>query len=213
MTKKEKVETIITSLDKLYPSPKCELNYTKDYELLLSVMLSAQTTDKRVNEVTAELYKKYDTLEKLDKLDILELERIIRPIGMYKEKAKNFKGVVKGIIELGGQVPNDREKLIKLPGIGRKTINVVLSNLFNEPCFAVDTHVNRVSKRLGLANINDDVLKVEEKLMKAFPKDHWSKSHHQFVLFGRYNCTAKKPACEKCPFIEFCKESNKNLVK
>lgn len=213
MTKKEKTDIVISSLDKLYNNPRCELNYTKDYELLLAVMLSAQTTDKRVNEVTGPLFKEYDSLEKLDKLGLLELQKIIRPIGMYKEKSKNFKGVVKGLIELGGYVPNDREKLMTLPGVGRKTINVVLSNLFNEPCFAVDTHVNRVSKRLGFAKESDDVLVVEEKLMKTFPKDHWSKSHHQFVLFGRYECTAKKPHCTGCPFISFCKEKDKNIVK
>ena len=197
-------ESIIKEMDKLFIDPKCELLYTKDYELLLAVMLSAQTTDKRVNMVTVPLFKKYDTLEKLSTLTIEEISEEIKTIGMFKTKAKNFKGIVEAIIEFGGYVPNDREFLESLPGVGRKTANVVLANIYNEPCFAVDTHVNRISKRLGIANESDDVSVVEEKLMKYFPKENWSRLHHQLVLFGRYKCKSKNPECNDCPFNGYC---------
>lgn len=200
-----KCKKILDELNELYPNPKCELNYKKDYELLLAVMLSAQTTDKRVNMVTAPLFEKYDTLEKLNSLSLEEIESHIKTIGMYKQKAKHFKNIVRELINLGGKVPNDREILLKMSGVGRKTINVVLSNLYDEPCIAVDTHVFRVSKRLNLASESDDVLDVENKLMKKFPKDSWSRLHHQMVLFGRYNCTAKNPSCETCNLKSECK--------
>lgn len=205
-----KEEIIISGLDNMFPNPKCELNYNKDYELLLATMLSAQTTDKRVNEVTSVLFKKYDTLEKLNQLSLKEIEEQIKTIGMYKQKAKHFKSIVSDLINIGGYVPNDRETLIKMSGVGRKTINVVLSNLYNEPCIAVDTHVFRVSKRLNLAKETDDVLDVEKKLMKKFPKDKWSRLHHQMVLFGRYKCKAKNPECEDCPFKSICKYYKEN---
>ena len=150
MNKKEKVRITLEELDKMFPDARCELLYTKDYELLLAVMLSAQTTDKRVNEVTVPLFKEYNTLKKLDELSLSEVEDKIKVIGMYKQKARNFKAIVKGVINLGGYVLNNRELLLTLRGVGRKTINVVLSNIYDEPAIAVDTHVNRVSKRLGL---------------------------------------------------------------
>ena len=209
---KKKMNLIIDTLNECFPNPKCELNYNKDYELLLAVMLSAQTTDKRVNMVTEPLFKKYNTLEKLNELTISEIENEIKTIGMYKQKAKHFKSILTDLLEIGGKVPNDRELLMKMSGVGRKTINVVLSNLYNEPCIAVDTHVNRVSKRLDLAKEEDDVLEVEEKLMETFPKEHWSRLHHQIVLFGRYKCTAKNPECEDCKLKTICnyyRENNK----
>ena len=198
------------SLDKIYPNPKCELTYNKDYELLLKVMLSARTTDRIVNKTMDPIFIKYDSLEKLNKLSIKELEELLKPIGTYKVKAKNFKGIVSSLIKIN-KVPNDEEYLLTLPGVGRKTINVVLSNLYNTPKIAVDTHVERVSKRLGLAKKNDTALKVEEKLMKSFDKNKWKDLHNQMVLFGRYNCSSKKPKCTNCPFIDICKEKNKNL--
>jgi len=203
-----KVECILDEMDRLFPNPKCELNYSKDYELLLAVMLSAQTTDKRVNIVSEPLFKEFDTLEKLNALSLSEIENRIKSIGMYKQKARHFKAIVEDLIEMGGYVPNDRDKLLKMSGVGRKTVNVVLSNLYNEPCIAVDTHVNRVSKRLGLADEDDDVLDVESKLMKKFPKDKWSKLHHQLVLFGRYKCKAINPECDTCNFKDFCRDVN-----
>ena len=201
-----KIECILEEMDNLFPNPKCELNYSKDYELLLAVMLSAQTTDKRVNMVTEPLFNEFDTLEKLNSLSLSEIENHIKSIGMYKQKAKHFKAIVESLIEIGGFVPNNRDMFLKMSGVGRKTVNVVLSNLYNEPCIAVDTHVNRVSKRLGLAKESDDVLEVENKLMKKFPKDKWSKLHHQLVLFGRYNCKAVNPECDDCKLKQFCKD-------
>ncbi len=206
----KKCDLIMEGLDKKFQNPRCELNYNKDYELLLAVMLSAQTTDKRVNQVTGPLFSKYDTLEKLDTLSISEIEEYIKSIGMYKQKAKHFKSIVSDLIKIGGYVPNDREILGKMSGVGRKTINVVLSNLYNEPCIAVDTHVFRVSNRLQLSKDSDDVLTVENKLMKLFPKEVWSKLHHQMVLFGRYICTSRNPKCEECQFNEICKYYKEN---
>ena len=197
-------ELIKDELDRLFPNPKCELNYTKDYELLLSVMLSAQTTDKKVNEVTKEIYSKYDTLEKLDTLSESEISDYIRKIGFYNTKSKNFKKIVSEIKKIG-YVPNDREYLESLPGVGRKTTSVVLSNLYNTPEFAVDTHVHRTSIRLGIAKNNDDVLSTEIKLKKYFDKDDWNKINSQMVLFGRYVCTSKNPKCDLCNLKNICK--------
>ena len=191
-------------LDEIIPNPKCELNYNKDYELLIATMLSAQTTDKKVNQVTEVLFKKYKTLEELSKADIEDIKKIIKPIGTYNVKAKNTVEIAKILKELN-YVPNNREYLEKLPGVGRKTTNVVLSNIYNVPCIAVDTHVERVSKRLGLAPKNADVRKVEELLNKKIKKDKLCRMHHQLVLFGRYYCKSQNPQCENCKLINICK--------
>ena len=197
-------EEVVEKLDKLIPNPRCELNYTKDYELLMATILSAQTTDKRVNMVTEELFK-YN-LEEISSLDLKTLEDIIRPVGTYTRKAMYIKEVATRLLkEKKGIVPNDREYLESLPGVGRKVANVVISNLFDTPTIAVDTHVFRVSKRLGLTKDSDDVFEVEQKLMKQFPKDKWSRLHHQLVLFGRYTCKSKNPDCLNCPFNDKCK--------
>ncbi len=198
-------DLIVKSFDELFESPKCELEYSKDYELVLSVMLSAQTTDKSVNKVTKTLYEKYDTLEKLSKLSIEEIENYIKSIGLSKTKSKNFKGIVDKLISIG-YVPNDRKFLESLPGVGRKTASVVLSHLFDEPSFAVDTHVYRVSKRLGITKEKDDVLKTEIKLKKYFNKNEWNRVNSQLVLFGRYYCTSKNPKCENCNLKSICKK-------
>jgi len=201
---------IINYLDKLFPNPKCELEYTKDYELLIAVMLSAQTTDKRVNMVTRVLFKKYDSLEKLINADINDIIEIIKPIGTFNKKASNVINIAKSLVnDKNGVVPNDREYLEGLSGVGRKTTNVVLSNLYDVPCIAVDTHVSRVSKRLGIAKTNDNVLIIENKLNKKFPKKVLSRLHHQLVLFGRYYCKAKNPLCENCELKDICKEKKK----
>lgn len=197
---------IMDYLDKLFPNPKCELDYNKDYELLIATVLSAQTTDKRVNEVTSILFNKYDSLEKLKDADIEDIKEIIKPIGMVNKKSIFIKEIAKYLIDnCNGKVLNDEEILTRIPGVGRKTSNVVRSNLFNYPAIAVDTHVNRVSIRLNIAKKDDDVLKVEKKLMKYFPKDKWSRLHHQLVLFGRYYCTASKPKCCDCELKSICK--------
>ena len=199
-----KEEFILENLDKIIPEPKCELNYSKDYELLIATVLSAQSTDKRVNLVTKELFK-YNLLE-LKNLSVKEIEDIIKSVGTYNRKAVYVKEIANRLLnDFNGSVPNDRNYLESLPGVGRKTTNVVLSNLFNVPAIAVDTHVERVSKRLGLAKKSDNVLIVEKKLMKKFPKDKWSRLHHQFVLFGRYFCKSQNPQCLKCPLHNICK--------
>ena len=201
------MNNIINYLDELFPNPKCELNYDKDYELLLAVMLSAQTTDKRVNMVTDILFKKYDSLEKLSKANINDIINIIKPIGTFNRKANNVINISKSLLkDKNGIVPNDKIYLENLPGVGRKTANVVLSNLYNENCIAVDTHVSRVSKRLGIADNNDDVLKIEKKLNMFFRKNKLNRLHHQLVLFGRYYCKAKSPLCENCKLKNMCKK-------
>lgn len=202
---KNKVEVILNYLDLLYANPKCELDYKKDYELLIATVLSAQCTDKRVNMVTKELWKSYD-IYSLSKAKNKEIEKIIRSVGSYTKKASYLIEISKSLVnDYNGSVPNNREYLENLPGVGRKTCNVVLSNLYNVPAIAVDTHVKRVSVRLGLASSKDDVLEIEKKLMKKIPKERWSKFHHQMVLFGRYKCMAKNPLCEECKLKEYCK--------
>lgn len=196
---------IYAFLDEVIPNPRCELNYNKDYELLIAVCLSAQTTDKRVNQVTEVLFKKYDTLKKLKEADIKDIETIIKPIGTFKKKSVFVKDIANSLYEIG-YVPNDRSFLESLNGVGRKTTNVVLSELYNEPYIAVDTHVARISKRLGLASKNDDVLKIEKKLSKKIPDNLKLKLHHQLVLFGRYYCKAINPKCEECKLKDICKK-------
>ena len=202
---------LIEELDKLYPDARCELNYKKDYELLIATVLSAQCTDKRVNSVTSILFSKYD-INTLSIENEKEIEKIIKPCGSQSKKAYYIKTIAEKLVkDHEGRVPNNREYLESLPGVGRKTCNVVLSNLYNVASIAVDTHVGRVSVRLGFARKNDSVLTIEKKLMKKFPKSSWSRLHHQLVLFGRYNCKAIKPNCKECPFIDYCKEKNKNI--
>lgn len=199
-------------LDELFPDPICELNYSKDYELLIAIVLSAQSTDKRVNEVTPILFSKYDSLESLMNANLSDLEDIIRSIGSYRKKSVYIKEISRILFEeFDGVVPCDRELLIKLPGVGRKTINVFLSEYYNIPAIAVDTHVERISKRLGLANKSDDVLVIEKKLEKKFDKSKWGRRHLQMVLFGRYHCKAIKPECSSCKLVDLCKEKKKNL--
>ncbi len=200
------INKITTYLDELFPNPICELNYTKDYELLLGIVMSAQTTDKRVNEVNKVLLTKYKTIYDIANADIKDIERIIKPIGTYKKKSIYIKEIANRLIKDNKlRVPNDRKYLESLPGVGRKTINVFLSVIYNEPIIAVDTHVNRVSKRLGIANDTDDVLEVEKKLTKKIKKDKRNKVHNQLVLFGRYKCKAINPICTDCKLKDICK--------
>ena len=195
---------IFNYLDELFPNPKCELEYNKDYELLIAVMLSAQSTDKRVNQITKILYKKYPTLESLSKANINEIKAIIRPIGSYNKKSEAILDIANKLL-IYGKVPNDRKFLESLKGVGRKTTNLILSELYKEPFIAVDTHVLRISKRLKIADINDDVLETEKKLYKKIPKDRYLTCNQQFVLFGRYYCTARNPKCDNCKLKEICK--------
>ncbi len=204
-----KSKEIIKYLDTIIPNPKCELEYNKDYELLIATMLSAQTTDKRVNMVTSILFKKYPSLEALKEAHVEDIKNIIKPIGTYNKKALNVKSIANDLIEKSnGRVPNDRKFLESLDGVGRKTANVVLSNIYNVPCIAVDTHVSRVSKRLGIASINDDVSAIEKKLDKVFKEADLCRLHHQLVLFGRYYCKAINPECENCGLKKYCKKNS-----
>lgn len=200
-----KIKLILEYLDELFPNAECELKYNKDYELLIATMLSAQTTDKKVNQVTEILFKKYPDLQTLNNASLEDIKNIIRPIGTYNKKTNNLIEITRELLKYG-YVPNDRKFIESLPGVGRKTANVVLSNLYDIPCIAVDTHVSRTSIRLGLADKNDNTKKIEEKLTKKFPKNKLCRIHHQLVLFGRYHCKAQKPNCKECKLKYICKK-------
>jgi len=203
---------IFETLKGMFPEAKCELDYTNAFELLVSVVLSAQTTDKRVNIVTKDLFKKYPNPNALASADYDDVKEIIKSIGLASTKAKNIINLSHELdIKFNGIVPNTREELMMLPGVGRKTANVMLGVYYHIPAIAVDTHVSRVANRLGLSE-NDDVLKIEEDLMKFFDKDKWSDAHHYLLFFGRYFCLSQKPNCEKgidCPFKDICKRTIK----
>jgi endonuclease-3 len=200
----ENIERILKVLRETYPEAKCALNFTSPYELLVSTILSAQCTDVRVNQVTKELYKEYNTPEKMVTLIEEELEEKVRSCGFYKNKSKNILAATREILKkYDGKVPKNMEELIELPGVGRKTANVVLSNAFGVPAIAVDTHVFRVSNRLGIAKGNTPE-QVEKELMKNIPRDMWSDSHHYIIWHGRKICKARKPNCEECPLALYC---------
>ncbi len=200
------MNTILNYLDELFPNAHCELEYQKDYELLIAIVLSAQTTDKRVNKVTKILFDKYKSLEELATANVEDIENIIKEIGTFKKKSIFIKNIATKLIEDGYKsVPNDRKYLETLSGAGRKTTNVFLAEIYNVPAIAVDTHVERVSKRLKIAKQNDNVLTVEKKLMKKIPKDRWIKTHHQMIFFGRYHCKAMSPNCNACKLTERCR--------
>ncbi len=195
---------IVEKLDRIFPNPKCELRYSSVYELLVAVILSAQCTDKRVNIVTQELFKDYNTPEKMIQLSQTELEDKIRTCGFYHNKAKNILSMSRDLIDkYNGEVPQDISEMQKLAGVGRKTANVVYSEAFQGDAIAVDTHVLRVSNRLGLVK-TDNPLKCELKLMDIFDKNLWGKLHLQLVHFGRYICKAQKPDCGNCDFRNIC---------
>ena len=201
-----KIDVVNNYLEELFPDARCELNYNKDYELLIATVLSAQTTDKRVNSVTSILFDKYNTLYKLKNAPFEDVSNIIRSIGSFRKKAFYIKEIARILDDdYDGVVPNNRKALESMPGVGRKTCNVVLSNIYDVPNIAVDTHVERVSKRLGLAKENDDVREVEEKLKRKFKREVWSRRHHQLVLFGRYHCKAIAPMCYFCKLKDICK--------
>jgi endonuclease-3 len=193
----------------MFPNAECELNHTNSFELIVAVALSAQTTDKSVNIITKNLFNKYKCPQDFIDTDILEIEQDLKRIGLYKNKAKNLKKMSELLIKnFDGKVPSSQVELESLPGVGRKTANVVLSVWFDVPRIAVDTHVDRVSKRLKLAYKNDTVRQVEEKLMRKIPKDKWSNTHHKMIFFGRYHCTARNPKCDGCKLKEICRYPN-----
>ena len=204
MMMKSNVNAILEKLDLMIPNPKCELEYSKPYELLMATVLSAQCTDSRVNKVTKVLWDHF-TLATLASASIKEVERIIYPVGTYHNKAHYLIDIANRLIkDHNGEVPNDFNYLVTLPGVGRKTANVVLSNIYDRPAIAVDTHVYRTSHRLGLVPKNKNVYETEQYLMKVIPQDKWSRLHHQLVLLGRYTCKAKNPLCENCLLKEYC---------
>lgn len=194
----------------MFPSARCELFYSKDYELVIAVMLSAQTTDKSVNAVTPILFDKYPSLEELNKAPLSDIEEILKPIGLYKNKAKNLKGIVKDLLErFNGKVPSNKDELMTLPGVGNKTAGVIRAEIFQIPDLPVDTHILRISKRLNLAKKEDEPIDVERKLKKLIPEERWIKSHHQLIHFGRYFCTARNPQCENCKISDMCTNKRK----
>ena len=208
MTKKNKcIEELLLYLDEILPDARCELIYHKDYELMIAVMLSAQTTDASVNKVTPVLFSKYPTIFEIANASIIDVEDIIRSIGLYKNKAQNLVLACQKIVnDYAGVLPSDKELLQTLPGIGNKSAGVIRAEVFHIPDLPVDTHILRISKRLGLAKPNDDPYAVEQKLKKLIPEDRWIKSHHQLIHFGRYHCLARHPHCEQCKMKEYCHE-------
>ena len=199
------INRLLDYLDELFPTAKCELFYKRDYELVIAVMLSAQTTDKSVNAVTPILFEKYPSLDDLNDASLEAIEEILKPIGLYKNKAKNLKGIVKDLIErFNYVVPSDKEQLMTLPGVGNKTAGVIRAEIFQIPDLPVDTHILRIAKRLKLAKKDDEPIDVERRLKKIIPEERWIKSHHQLIHFGRYFCTARSPQCENCKIRDMC---------
>ncbi|MCL6796500.1 endonuclease III [Bacillus sp. FSL R5-0820] len=214
MLSKKQINECLDIIGDMFPEAECELVHSNPFELVIAVALSAQCTDVLVNKVTKHLFQKYKTPEDYLSVPLEELQQDIRSIGLYRNKAKNIQKLSQMLIEdYGGEVPRDRDELIKLPGVGRKTANVVVSVAFGIPAIAVDTHVERVSKRLGICRWKDSVLEVEQTLMKKVPKDDWSVTHHRLIFFGRYHCKAQRPQCESCPLLDMCREGQKRLKK
>ncbi|MGD8192029.1 endonuclease III [Brevibacillus ginsengisoli] len=202
--KRVNTEEILNQLQTLYPDAHCELNYTTPFELLIATILSAQCTDKRVNEITASLFSKYNKPEEYIHLTQPELEEEIKGLGLFKSKSKNILETCRILYEkYNGEVPQTHKELEALPGVGRKTANVVLSNAFGVPAIAVDTHVFRVGNRLGLAQ-SDTVDETEQQLMKRIPKEKWTDAHHWLIWHGRRICSARNPKCNECPLQTEC---------
>ncbi len=213
MVKNEDIKIILDRLEENYPDAECALVHQNVYQLIVAVALSAQTTDKSVNLITPALFERFPNAEALALAEIPEVEEYIRRIGMYKTKAKNIVGMAKALVENhGGQVPEDYDALVALPGVGRKTANVVLSVGFGHQRIAVDTHVFRVSNRIGLV-AEKDVLKTELALMDRIPEERWSKTHHSLIFHGRQCCDARKPRCEECSIKVWCEEYKKRVEK
>lgn len=208
-TKKEAIE-IIKILKNYYPDATCSLDFKTPFQMVISVMLSAQCTDERVNKTTPILFEKYGTPEKMADIDIKELEEIIHPCGFYKNKAKNIKACSQKLIdEFDGIVPQNMEKLQSLPGVGRKSANVIMLEAFHNPQgIAVDTHAKRISNKMGFSNQTEPE-KIEQDLLKQIPREYYYDVNHLFVWHGRATCDARKPKCEECPVKEYCKEYKK----
>lgn len=202
---------ILNEIEKLYPNAETELNFSNLYELTIAVILSAQSTDISVNKITGNLFAKYPDVYALAQADVKEVEKDLNTIGLYRSKAKNIIAFANQVIDnFDGKIPDNVEDLITLSGIGRKTANVVVSEHFKIPAIAVDTHVERVSKRLKIVRESYNVNQTEQRLMRAFPKERWSQAHHSLILFGRYTCKAIKPDCQSCPLTKECKYYTKH---
>lgn len=211
LKRKEKAEILLNELKKLYPDASCSLDYTTPLELLIATQLAAQCTDARVNIVTKELFKKYRNVEDYAGANLQELEQDIKSTGFFRNKAKNIKECcIKIITDFGGEVPNNMEDLLKLPGVGRKTANVVLSTIYSKPGVIVDTHCTRLSNRLGLTKSKNPEI-IEKDLMKLLPRSEWANFSHYLVFHGRAVCQARRPKCEICSIIAYCVYANKNI--
>ncbi|QAS50813.1 endonuclease III [Halobacillus litoralis] len=214
MLNKKQIRHCLDAFEEMFPEAECELTHSNPFELLVAVVLSAQATDALVNKVTPGLFEKYKTPEDFMAVPLEELQDDIRRIGLYRNKAKNIKKLSQTLVEEhGGEVPSTKKQLENLAGVGRKTANVVASVAFDEPAIAVDTHVERVSKRLGLSRWKDSVLEVEKTLMRKIPIEEWSVTHHRMIFFGRYHCKAQRPNCEECPLLFLCREGQKRIRK
>ncbi|WP_409288908.1 endonuclease III [Peribacillus sp. SCS-37] len=214
MLNQTQINYCLETIGEMFPDAHCELHHSNPFELVIAVALSAQCTDALVNRVTKSLFEKYKTPEDYLQVPIEELQQDIKSIGLYRNKAKNIQNLCRLLLdEYGGELPADRDELTKFPGVGRKTANVVVNVAFGVPAIAVDTHVERVSKRLGISRWKDSVLEVEHTLMRKVPKEKWGETHHRLIFFGRYHCKAQSPQCEKCPLLELCREGKKRMKR
>ena len=206
------IEEIMKNLDLMFPDARCELIYHNSYELLVAIMLSAQTTDKAVNKVTPALFLEFPSIEALAQADYSSIENCIRSLGLFRNKAKNLKLMANDVItHYNGEIPKDFNSLTSLPGVGRKTANVFLAEFYQIPRVPVDTHVERVTKRLGIVPMEASVFETEKKIMEVFPMDKWIKLHHQFIFLGRYVCKALNPNCCLCRLANICQKGDKNV--
>lgn len=214
MLNKKQIAYCLEVFEEMFPDAECELNHSNPFELLVAVVLSAQATDALVNKVTPDLFAKYKTPRDYVSVPLEDLQQDIKRIGLYRNKAKNIQKLSRTLIDqFDGQVPQTKQELESLAGVGRKTANVVASVAFNEPAIAVDTHVERVSKRLGICRWKDSVLEVEKTLMRKVPKEKWSDTHHRMIFFGRYHCKSQRPNCEECQLLTLCREGQKRIKK
>lgn len=214
MLNKKEIRFCLDKMNEMFPDAACELKHENPFELLIAVVLSAQCTDTLVNKVTKELFQKYKKPEDYVAVPLEELQQDIRSIGLYRNKAKNIQKLSRSLLDqYDGVVPKTKEQLMELAGVGRKTANVVASVAFGEPAIAVDTHVERVSKRLGICRWKDSVTEVERTLMLKVPKNEWSHTHHVMIFFGRYHCKSRNPNCPACPLLQLCREGQKRMKK
>lgn len=209
---RERLKKILAIIGEMYPEARGELEWETPFQLLIAVILSAQTTDKAVNKITPNLWKKYPEIADLANANLEDVEDCLRTIGLYKNKAKNIVKTARAILrDFDGKVPKTHKELESLPGVGRKTANVVLAEVYGIPSIAVDTHVSRIAKRLNISAPDADVTEIGQDLMKKIPKKDWILTHHRLIFFGRYHCLAKKPKCDICPVQAYCKYYKDNV--